>query len=237
MSRWISLILLILVLAGCESGVIIVTPTPAPDPTPTREVWDYDCLPEGIAPIHQSPCPDAPPLVDVELFTESAQTFFDDPNRWASPMMIAYNATADAYFIDLDNGAGFSGVRIHGLELESGRCYVVQLTGESNLNGVGYFDGLSNFAAIVRVHTSSGEVIRLGQTHTFKRTIDGENTLTAPQDWFWGLYSNAPTPTLVVDVGILAQYAIAKPGNYVRIDAAYVYRTNDNGHCAGIPGV
>jgi hypothetical protein len=223
-------ILLVALLAACESGVIVVTPTPAPDATPTREVWDYDCLPPGIAPIHQSPCPGPQPLVDVELFSESA------PERWEFPMSIAYNADADAYFIDLANGAGFAGVRIHGLELESGRCYVIQLTGESNLLGTAYFEGLSNYAAFARVGKSNGEVIDLGGKD-LKRTVEGEATLTAPQDWFWGLYSNDPHPTVYVDVGILALYPVASAGNYVRIDAAYVYRTTDNAHCTGISGV
>ena len=226
---WVLWIALALALGGCDGGVVIVTTTPGPDaPTPTQEVWAGDCLPAGVYPIHQGACPQEPQPADITLLSIPA------PERWEFGMPIDYSD--GSYWVDLNNGAGFAGVRIEGLELISGYCYVIQLTGASDLIGVPYFEGLVNYAAVARVGKSNSAVVTL-PSHSLVRHIDGKDTLTAEQDWFWGLYSNDPQPTVYVEVGIAATWAIAKPGNHVRIDAAYVYRTNDNGNCAGIPGV
>lgn len=228
MKRLFVIVVLLVLLAGCEGGFVIVTPTPAPEPTPTQETWGGACLSTGVVPIHPGACPENPQHADIELIAIPA------PERWDYPMTIDY--LDGSYWVSLSNGAGFTGVRIHGLELESGRCYVVQLIGASDLIGTPYFSGLENYAVSVNVHKSNGETVAL-HSQSFKRTIDGKDTLTADQDWFWGLYSNDPYPTVVVDVGVIGLYPVAQPGNHLRIDAAYVYRTSDNGHCAGVPGV
>jgi hypothetical protein len=239
-------IVLVLLLASCEGeGPLIVTATPPsntalPTDWPTQEVWTAvpfptntpqpytgHCLPSGVVPIHTGACPEQPQDEDIELVSI-------ENGNWEFAPAIAFSD--DSYFIDLPNGAGFAGVRIHGLELESGRCYGVNMTGHSDLRDLPYYQALGNFAAVARVHKSNGEVVILPQ-HTMRVTVDGKSDLTGPRDFFWGLYSNDANPTIVLEVGVNAVWATALPGNHFRIDALFVQRMADNGHCAGIPGV
>jgi hypothetical protein len=225
-------LLLFLVLSGCEAGVIVVTPTPALDPTPTQEVFycEFDCSAFAVIPINDNAC-----LCPDENGLPHGMGFRID-KRWADGRMTQVTYQNGHYVMDLvgpptgdPDAAGFTGdicVAIYGLELETGQTYAVHLEGYSQLDNADYFNVLKFVSASANIQTQWGRV-DMPNTHDFKRGTYPNETVTEHQDFWWYLRSDRPMPHIAaLEVCIHMQEAVATTGNHFRIDAMYVVPVN-----------
>lgn len=221
----------------------VSTPTDVPltSETPAREVatwtpepstWDTSCLPPGVTPMNPNPClsqsPSGLPYM-TSVIVEPNGNWGDDLTE------VVYR---DGKFtIDLPGFAGFAGIYLDGLELISGRCYAFNFQGAIDLRDVPAAEAVSNFSAIVRIYKDDGSIVEL---HPHGMTVWDDEIqdyrYSGQRDFFWGIYSNDPHPTIGIAVGINSVWATARPGNNFTIDAVIFRPTSNAGLCAGVSG-
>lgn len=228
---------IILILVGCEPG-IIDAPTPTqeilqPSETPEAPLWDVSCLPDGIVPLNKNPClvPEPgtshPHDVDWIVAPNGMWGDFMTYPEWAGDHWVWHLAGNEG-----ERFAGFIGLRIHNLVLKAGQCYALNLTGRLGLRSVPN-DELTDISAQAFIYTDGGKRIPLNVHAVFYK--DGLNfVVNESPDWFWSFWVMADA-TIVIDVGIYQVHANARPGGVFVPDAVYIHPVNDPGLCAGAP--
>ncbi len=214
------------------------TATWTPEPTPTDEttVWDTSCVPAGVFPMNANPCLAPDPQSDEPYMVDFIIT--PNANWWGRSTVIEWRE--GQWEIDLRGVAGFAGfagVYIPGMELDSGRCYGLNFTGHSDLRDMIPEDVDGNISAQVRIHKDDGTVVTLHEQSMYVWVEELQDyRFTGERDFFWAIYSNDPRPVIGIEVGINVVWATTKPGNHFGLDAVIFQPMENAGHCAGISG-
>jgi len=248
---------LIILLSGCEGGVVIVTATPdgpptATDwstntpvnPTPTQETatwtpegpfWSVACLDpfdlESV-PIHPNACPD-----NYQVKHWTADSTQEIPELFGLTIELYEQGPTKAPDAEVVNGAMrlyayyFAGefeVSIPGLELTAGHCYTFNVPMALDFRGV---VNRENFAFLSRIYTDRGDIFDLNTYPVVE--VEGsvaKETGDYPDRLHWEFMPSRDM-TIEWSVVYVAQWASAASGNYVDFLAFYVQDRDNTTLC------
>lgn len=214
-------LLLLLILVACSP---VVAPT-LEDPTPTREVWSVSCLPPEVFPLNSNPCLSYPQV--VSLAPGTSQEYPRDfvvamrPNPQGQNRFTDIVAVEEGYEIAMGSFDGVVAFQMHGIELAVNTLYAVNMDAYADFRDAPFWQGADSLRIVARIYTDNGEIIPLN-IHSMVVGEAADATLSGIRPVHWTYCSDEPV-TVVIEAGVEQIWAIARVGNFFRIEALYVH--------------